>query len=144
MMIRYGKDGKRIGWINDVLAEAAARGLSLSVTVTSLDPSQIELSEKVDQSVVRKLANSMVRRGWHGPPILVHGYAPRYSVVNGNHRLVAAQVLGRTAVPVVVLDNALDDFFMDLDLDRIAIEEVLEAANPGLKLKSAGTPKHRT
>lgn len=133
-------------WIRELLAEARERGVSLQVSVIDVTPDQVEPSERVDMRAVQRLVASMRKKGYDGPPILAYENVTRsgYGVINGNHRLRAAILTGLATVPLAVVSDEANEFFMENDVGVVGIEEILEAANPALRLKSSGAEKHRT
>lgn len=135
-------------WRREMLETAAQEGVSLQVSTREVAPEKIESSEKIDPRVVARLVSSMRKHGWRGPCLLGSSGATfitdGYSLVNGSHRLRASLLAELLSVPIVLISSELDDFFTRYDIGRIEAEELLQAANPDISIRSAGTEKNRT
>lgn len=131
-----------------MLDTAAREGVSLKAKTKEVAPELIQPSEKIDTLAVYNLVCSMRKRGWCGPHLVVLEWEGpsglELNLINGNHRLRAALLFGMPVVPVVLIDQKIDDFFCRYDIGRIEAEELLQEANPHISIRSSGKEKHRT
>lgn len=144
-------------YVRDVLDFAQANGLNLSARLETLLVSEIETVESVDPDVVSKIARLFTSSVWPSrlPLIVVasnigEGYAhDGYMLLDGHHRLAAAESAGAVEIPTLVVSlKAYDEIANEYDIPRVDyIQDVLAAVDPliseNLKKGVGGRPKRR-
>lgn len=144
-------------YVRDVLDFAQANGLNLSAKLETLPVSVIETVESVDPDVVPKIERLFTSSVWPSrlPLIVVasnigEGYAhDGYMLLDGHHRLAAAENIGAVEIPVLVVSlKAYDEIAGEFDIPRVDyIQDVLAAVDPliaeNLKKGIGGKPKSR-
>lgn len=73
------------------------------VPLASIEPPSLQLRDSLDPQRLQDLADSMRRVGLL-QPIRVRRNADRYQIVAGHRRYLAAQQLGWTAIPALIVD----------------------------------------
>lgn len=144
-------------YVRDILDFAKNEGLDLSSKLEIVPVNEIETVEGVDPDVVPQIARLFRSNIWPAklPMIVVasnigEGYTyPGYMLLDGHHRLAAAESIGWVEIPSLVVSmKAYDEIAREFDVPRIDyIQDVLAAVDPliakNMKKGIGGSPKRR-
>jgi hypothetical protein len=148
----------RRGLVKEVLKFAKDTGLDLGVTREDVPIGAIVVVEGVDPDAVRGIVGRLERSdGWPDDlPLVVlasnigEGYLNEgYMMLDGHHRLAAAEEAGYVEIPALVVSmRAYDKIASEFDVPRVDyINFVLAASNPliaeNVKKGVGGRPKRR-
>lgn len=106
---------KRIGEIKEPLL-----GYTQEVIVVPIENLKvIEIQRKPSQFHVRRLAESMRKIGFTTPVIVVKGENENlYTIIDGQHRLLAAKEVGIKEVPCIVIPEKYAHDLMELNIEK--------------------------
>ena len=91
------------------------------VKITLLPISEIEIpsiQRDLSETLIKRLMASIEKVGFVDPILVVEGENGRYEVINGQHRLKAAELLGIKEVPAIILPRETKDFIISLNVEK--------------------------
>lgn len=145
-------------WVRNVLAFAKDAGLNLNARREFVPIGDIELTEGVDPDAVAGIKRRLeAATDWPDDlPLVVlasnigEGYFHEgYLMLDGHHRLVAAEETGYSEIPALVVSmKAYDEIAREFDVPRVDyINVILAAVDPliaeNVKKGVGGRPKRR-
>lgn len=145
-------------WVKDVLEYAQENGLDLKAKEEAVLLTDIEVTESVDAKAVEAIKRRFKKSEWPNDlPLIVlasnigEGYqSEKYVVLDGHHRLAAAEQLGAEVIPALVVSySTYEAIATEFDVPRVDyIEKVLAAADDkiarNVRKGSGGSPKKRS
>ncbi len=76
------------------------------------------IQRDLSETLIKRLMTSIEKVGFVDPILVVEGEGDYYEVINGQHRLKAAELLGLSEVPAIILPPETKDYIISLNVEK--------------------------
>ncbi|RUM32384.1 MAG: chromosome partitioning protein ParB [Aquifex sp.] len=95
------------------------KGYEVKVTLLPIEDIVIpEIQRDLSETLIKKLMLSIEKVGFVDPILVVEGENGKYEVINGQHRLKAAELLGIREIPAIILPPETKDYIISLNVEK--------------------------
>jgi len=95
------------------------KGYDMKVGIVPINRIRIpRIQRELSDHLVRRLMNSIEKVGFVDPVLLVETEEGSYEVINGQHRIEAAKLLGMKEVLGIVLPEEVKEFIISLNVEK--------------------------
>ncbi len=95
------------------------KGYDIRLDIVNVDEINIpEIQRSISDRLVKQLAESIHKIGFVEPIITVEGENGKLEVINGQHRLEAAKLVGLKEVPVLILPKDIKKHIISLNIEK--------------------------
>ncbi|NPB08430.1 MAG: ParB N-terminal domain-containing protein, partial [Aquificae bacterium] len=76
------------------------------------------IQRDLSETLIKRLMASIEKVGFVDPILVIEGEGGKYEVINGQHRLKAAELLGLREVPAIILPPETKDYVISLNVEK--------------------------